>query len=536
MLLLMVTKNQLKLVTPLTLKILMASVLMLSLFLPKDSLWAAGEIGDLAIRPAPHAPPLPPKGGVFKDPTYGTPIIRVTDRTDGNNANHSYSIWGPFNCNSTRFHIGIDGIWTLYDFDPVNFRSTKVGAITTQGIGLNLETARWHPTNPDILYAMESSPIRRKVYTVNVATMTATLLYDFTSVAPIGGYTNSFSMNENGHVLTFYSSTTGSADTGDHVTAYNLQTNTVYELDFASRTGHSDIHSTILDKSGDYVAIHGGTLAADQPIYWIWKLADNSLTPLLWNAADSPGGHWTFGSELTLNPAWVGGALVQRNLATPHTNEVAVSFPSRDGKSNFQLDSHRSWVNLDPRFFFMSNQIQSKVTGWTLHSGAIYKRTNFVATSLTARAPEGVYVNGVSLVKSLSMPTSAGHWYYDAAGDILFVWLFNNAAATNPANAIVPFAWWPFMEEIMQIWVDEPTNLTKIRRLAHHQSHWPNTSASGYGDLPKAAADRSGRYVLFDSNWGGSGHRDVFILQVPGSTSTSTTDAPPMAPINLTVK
>src|SRR5207249_1440614 len=77
-----------------------------------------------------------------------------------------------------------------------------------------------------------------------------------------------------------------------------------------------------------------------------------------------------------------------------------------------------------------------------------------------------------------------------------------------------------FMEEIVQVWIDDPTNLTKIRRLAHHQSHWPNTG--GYGDMPKASGDPSGQFVIFDSNWGGSGHRDVFILNVSGTTTTPT--------------
>jgi len=140
---------------------------------------------------------------------------------------------------------------------------------------------------------------------------------------------------------------------------------------------------------------------------------------------------------------------------------------------------------------------------------------------LTQRAPEGVYHNGVSLIQSTSMPAGPGQWYYDAPNDTLYVWLVNNADAANAANVIVPFAWWPFMEEILQVWIDDPTNLTKVRRLAHHQSHWPNTG--GYGDMPKAAADPSGQFVLFDSNWGGSGHRDVFILNVSGTTTTPPT-------------
>src|SRR5437870_7576609 len=198
-------------------KTFIASFLALLALLPHSSIWAAGEIGDVAIHIPPAPLTLPAKGEKFNDPTYGTPILRVTDRTDGTGAGHAYSIWSPFNCNSTRFLIAIDAIWTLYNFDPVNFTSTKVGIITTPVTGLNFETARWHPTNPDILYAIESATQKRRVYTKNVATGAQTLFHDFTSVAPIGGYTGSFAMNEDGHFLTFYSSTTGSGDTGDHV-------------------------------------------------------------------------------------------------------------------------------------------------------------------------------------------------------------------------------------------------------------------------------------------------------------------------------
>src|SRR5713226_3412334 len=215
------------------LKILIASFLALCVLLPTDSLWAVGEIGDLAIRPAPPAPPLPPAGGKFNDPTYGTPILRVTDRTDGDQASHPYSFWSPFNFNSTRFIIAISGSgWTLYNFDPAAFTSTKVGPVCCPpgGTALDIETARWHPTNPDVLYALEPSTQRRQLFAFNVATQVYTLVHDFTNVAPIGGYPNSLSMSHDGRYFAFYSSSTGGQDTGDFLVAYDLQTNTVYSL------------------------------------------------------------------------------------------------------------------------------------------------------------------------------------------------------------------------------------------------------------------------------------------------------------------
>src|SRR5437773_3509735 len=208
--------HQLKVDVRLPLKIFVASFLALSVLLPTETLWAVGEIGDLAIRPAPPAPLLPPAGGKFTDPTYGTPILRVTDRSDGAQASHAYSLWSPFNYTSTRFIINIDGNWTLYNFDPVQFTSTKIGPVgSSSGIGLDFETARWHPTDPNVLYAMEPSSERRRVFALNVATGDTTLVHDFTSIAPLGGYPNSFSMSENGQYLAFYSSTTGGQNTGD---------------------------------------------------------------------------------------------------------------------------------------------------------------------------------------------------------------------------------------------------------------------------------------------------------------------------------
>jgi len=477
-----------------------------------------GQIGDLAIHPAPPAPPLPVAGGTFNDPTYCTQILRVTDRNDGDQAAHSYSLWSPFNYNSTRFLIAItrsnNGVWMLYDFDPVKFTSKKVGPIEPP-TALDFDTARWHPSDPDILYAIEPSTQRRKLYAFNVVTKSNTLVHDFTNVAPIGGYPSSLSTSADGRYFAFYSSTTGGQDTGDFVVAYDIQSNQVYPLDFKAKTGWSNIHAAFLDKSGTYVVIQAGSQTPNKPDTWVWNFKTGSLDALLWNPADSPGGHKALGFGEMVNPSFTtAGQHMRRQLATPHTIAPVINWPPRDGKPNWQTDSHLSWNNFQGQFFFYSNYIASRITGWVLHSGNVYKRMYFSANSLTLRAPEGLYHNGVSLTRAASTPSQAGQWSYDATADTIYVWLPNNADATNAANTLVPFAWWPELEEIVQVWIDDSTNLTKTRRLAHHQSHWPNTSSGGYSDSPRAAADASGQFVMFDSNWGGSGHRDVFILKV----------------------
>jgi hypothetical protein len=408
----------------------------------------------------------------------------------------------------------MDGKWMLYNFDPVQFTSTKVGEIVPS-VGLDLEGARWHPTNPDVFYALEPSTQRRIVYSYNVATKAATIVKDFTTIAPIGGYPSSLSMSADGRYLAFYSSTTGGQDTGDFLVAYDTQTQAVYTKNVLTDLGIKNVHSAFLDKAGDYLWVQTGYASLNEPGVRIWNFKTGTFETLMFNASDSPGGHWAHGYGKSINPHWDGGKLAMRNLATPHTYSTVVVWPPRDGRINWQTDSHMSWNNKQNEFFFQSNYIASRVTGWESYAGPIYMRSAFTANSLTQRAPEGAYHNGKALSKSATLPTGPGKWFYDQGSDTLYVWLFNNADATAASEAVVPFAWWPIVEEIVQVWIDDATNLTKIKRLAHHQSHWPNTSSDGYTDTPRASADPSGQFVLWTSNWGGSGHRDVFILKVP---------------------
>jgi hypothetical protein len=64
-----------------------------------------------------------------------------------------------------------------------------------------------------------------------------------------------------------------------------------------------------------------------------------------------------------------------------------------------------------------------------------------------------------------------------------------------------------FRGEIVQVATD---GSARVRRLAHHRS-----IVREYWDSPRATISRDGRFVLFTSNWEGTGQRDVLILEVP---------------------
>jgi len=65
-----------------------------------------------------------------------------------------------------------------------------------------------------------------------------------------------------------------------------------------------------------------------------------------------------------------------------------------------------------------------------------------------------------------------------------------------------------FRNEIVQVATD---GSQRVRRLAHHRSGF----AGQYWNSPRANISRDGRFVVFTSNWEGTGQRDVFILRVP---------------------
>lgn len=63
-----------------------------------------------------------------------------------------------------------------------------------------------------------------------------------------------------------------------------------------------------------------------------------------------------------------------------------------------------------------------------------------------------------------------------------------------------------FRNEIVQVATD---GSDRVRRLAHHRSVF-----NSYWDSPRANISPDGRFIVFTSNWEGTGQRDVFILKV----------------------
>jgi hypothetical protein len=111
-----------------------------------------------AAEPSPV--PLPPAGGTFCDPTFGTRIMRVTDEQSAPyGAGTSYSYWPTFNLNNTKILVvnpAAPHQGDIYEFNPETF--TLVGRLaplpyapeTRQAI--KLDDAVWSYNDPNKLF------------------------------------------------------------------------------------------------------------------------------------------------------------------------------------------------------------------------------------------------------------------------------------------------------------------------------------------------------------------------------------------------
>src|SRR6266513_3744818 len=88
-------------------------------------------LGDPEVHAKPSpAPVLPPAGGSFVDPTFGTTIVRITDPSNapqgaGVNSASTDSMW---NADGSMFYVLINGVeWSLYSVNRTAGTVSRLG-------------------------------------------------------------------------------------------------------------------------------------------------------------------------------------------------------------------------------------------------------------------------------------------------------------------------------------------------------------------------------------------------------------------------
>jgi hypothetical protein len=135
-------------------------------------------VTDFDVRQTPSLPE-PPAREPFRDPTFGTCVVRVTDRTtdlspddDSPGLKNEYSRVQSFNADGSRLLArGTEATWYLYD------------AATLQPLGGELplrDEPRWDSVDPDVLYFSEET----RLMAYNVRSEEQILVHDFAADFP----------------------------------------------------------------------------------------------------------------------------------------------------------------------------------------------------------------------------------------------------------------------------------------------------------------------------------------------------------------
>lgn len=152
----------------------------------------------------------------YTDSRFGTKIFKATDYdTDypppGSRKliRHEYSRHQAYNCDDTRYIAqAYGGAWWLYDaatFARID-GGAPGGSSWPGALGLaaggwlfagDCEPV-WHPTDPDLIWAMNQDGVNRIVYEFNITTKTRTTLFDLTSHISALGWSGVTYMNFQG--------------------------------------------------------------------------------------------------------------------------------------------------------------------------------------------------------------------------------------------------------------------------------------------------------------------------------------------------
>ena len=280
---------------------------------------ASPKVDKGVYAPSP-APLLPAAGGTFRDPDFGTQILRLTDAADGSTNHVAYSYWPTFNKDSTYLHISRSGTPTLYQFDPDSFQVVSKGPLFTKNTPIGTrpgwEDSIWSATDPNVLYAHEGP----RLWAWNVATKTYTLVKDFTSVLPAGEGLGQMSRSMDDNVFAFSRKLYQSPWSVTGYAAWQRDTNTM--LASALTTSLDEVQ---VDKSGRYMTIKTGAGSVD---VLVKDFLTGTLAGLTDGSPDYSPGHSDNGSGIVVGADNWTNRYTGRSLANPHSVYTVLSFGS----------------------------------------------------------------------------------------------------------------------------------------------------------------------------------------------------------------
>ena len=424
-------------------------------------------ISDRKVYPKPPLPPLPPLGGTYRDPVFGTEIMRATDASDcpHQGCGTYYSHWPTFNANNTRLLIRKDetGDALVKNFDPVNF---KIGTgrqlpwvirvnNATYG-GASWESAIWSHTNPDVIYTFSNyNDGGMRLVSYNVATDTFALLADFNYLNTTG-LDFLFQMNQSADDDVFSWSVMRVGNDGVPIAylVYKRSTNKIL-LHVPNTMDFNEVH---IDKTGHYLNVPLNRPLPDGDSMEFVNVDTGVVTKIVDGAPDFRPGHGDLG-----------------------TNSIFGFDNDTDGFTIRRMDEPHN-----PHYVF-----------WLR----------------TASGPTGG-VSDWTQDMHATMLADNEDWATMAT--------FVDPTINLPHSGI-------FEDEMFQVALDGSERVRRL--LQHRSSIDFKSDTTSYWAMPKPTISRDGRFIAYTSNWEKSGRYDLFIARIePAPVLSTATPTPTMTP------
>jgi hypothetical protein len=302
---------------------------------------------DRAKHPPREVPKLPPAGGKFRDPVFGTEIMRVTDAsTVPKGAGTSYSYWASFNSDNTKLLVmeaGAQQDGSIYDFDPATFtlgaRHPPVPYLPPGNVPIRLDDACWSANDPDVLYVHQD--IGTKIYKYKVSRRTFTLVGDVARVLPRGQNIQHMSMAADNDTFSF-TKRGGAPDFKRHGYAvYRASTNTILFQD------SEVINEVRIDKSGRYLYVNTNQTGEGKMEGRVVDTSTGTVTNLRDDAPDHAPSHYDVGTGTVVGNGDFLVGITARSLSAPHSYKKILDLSTEKNYGGFHLSmlaDNESWV------------------------------------------------------------------------------------------------------------------------------------------------------------------------------------------------
>jgi hypothetical protein len=479
------------------------------------------KLNDLTVYPAPPPPTLPPAGGTFQDPAFGTTILRVTDENDGPLSAPMYSAtWPAFNADSSRIlYFNVTGNIMTADLDVPNRKVSNKRFLpaTPKGYG---GPAYWDRTDPNVLYIF----CHAILYEYSFQTGQYTQIVDFSTLIPGVANVSSRGMSFDGNrfQLTFTDINLNSIPGADGVFIYDRSVNSfVYYL--APDRINGEVKSQ-MDSSGRYII--AGYYLADSVTNVVVEEVEQGHYEVNFGVLAtylnlSPYGWFMGYRKLDPNGASYGTAYYV-GPQTPWADDQHFALQDSNGEwltGSFEVDdvaeyynAAEQWTVPSPWQWVWDSQPPNAHGHWNwIGQGARPSFTPF---------PLDVVYEGEIFQTSLKVPPLTVVTQYDTAHQTA-----NPVGPVTLPNGRVYATWADFQanESPAAILSANPVN----RRIAKHYSN-PLIAANGtlgYWAQPHAIGSTDNRVVMYASNYGNPNQVDLFIAFIDQIATT-----PPTAP------